>query len=173
MTDIKSIQNEIKGYINDQINNQVDILNPEWVTNGIMKSHSDIHGSDSDFAICGCRAFVRNEVRKIMNKHKNIDDDLPTQLTLEGFEHLQKYYAVEREKERCMVRIDLLSFDELKRKSAEYRAMGDACHKHADEIDHYAETLALALAREKKEMADALYKLSDDIDSYIEGTISK
>jgi len=136
--DIRNITEEVKLTIANLMDGNENVLHPDWITTGIMGNHQDIEGEDADFAIVGCRAFVRNEVRKQINKIKSIDDsDAPEQLVMPGCNHLQKYYACERDDERCAVRVDMMTDDELQQKAAEYRAMGRACFDHADEIERY------------------------------------
>lgn len=136
--DIRSIGDEIKMTVNCMMEAKESVLHPDWITTRIMGNHPDVGGNDADFALVGCRAFVRNEVRKQINKIKSVDDgNQQEQLVMPGYEHLQQYYACERDSERCAVRADMMTDDELQAKAQEYRAMGRTCFEHADEIDRY------------------------------------
>lgn len=135
--DLRDIVQEVKVVISGYIERGVDQLHPDWITTDIMNKHSDIAGDDADFAIIGCRAFVRNEVRKGINKIKDSDIYAPEQLIMEGFDYLQKYYAIERDGESCAVRIDCATDEELRAKAAEYMKMSVALAAHADEIYRY------------------------------------
>jgi len=137
--DVKEIISTVKEYIQNAIQTKEPVMSPEWITNGIMADHSQVDGEDSDFCLVGCRAFVRNEVRKIFNKQKIMGIEEEFQMVLDGFEHLQEYYTIERDKERCFVRIDNLTDDELMEKAVEYQKMSESCAKHAREILTYIE----------------------------------
>lgn len=136
--DLRNITEEIKMTIAGLMDSSESVLHPDWITTAVMSGHPDVDGEDADFALVGCRAFVRNETRKQINKIKSIDEsDQPEQLVMPGCNHLQKYYACERDSERCAVRVDMMTDDELQQKASEYRAMGRACLDHADEIERY------------------------------------
>lgn len=136
--DLRNITEEIKITISDLMDKSESVLHPDWITMSVMSNHPDVEGEDADFALVGCKAFVRNETRKQINRIKSADEaDYPEQLVMPGCNHLQKYYACERDGERCAVRVDMMTDDELQQKAGEYRSMGRACLDHADEIERY------------------------------------
>lgn len=65
------------------------------------------------------------------------DKQLENMAMLDGFEHLQTGYTVERDGERVLVPIDVLSDEELASRAAEYDAMAEGCKLHAKEIRAY------------------------------------
>lgn len=113
-------------------------LSPVWITQAVMADHADIHGEDANFHLCCSRLAVRKEATRSVNKTESPVDPNP-QLTLEGFDYLQKYYVVGKGDERVGVRIDLLSDAQLDQKADEYAAMGNTCFAHAAEIRRYKE----------------------------------
>lgn len=117
---------------------QKSVIHRDWLTNEIMQNHSDISGEDSDFNLTFAKERVGDYVRKQIRRFKirpTLEPD--KQLTLVGFEYVQEYYALERENELLAVHVDSLSDEEIQSKVEELRAMGDGCHKHADELLRY------------------------------------
>lgn len=116
----------------------VETMHPDWIAQAIITDHSDIHGEDADFYLCCSRRDVRAEVRRQLNRMKPAPEpESDNQLTLEGFERLQEYYLVTRDREQLAVRIDLLTDAELEEKALELEAMATGCREHAAELRRY------------------------------------
>ncbi len=135
--ELHSLIQEVKNTVSGYIDQRAEILNPDWITTHIMSGHDDVKGSDADFALIGCRAFIRNEVRKQLNSIKQDDSDPQQELTLDGMMYVQKYYQTKRDGETCSVRVDCLTFEELSAKIEEKRRMGQGNLSHADELERY------------------------------------
>ena len=122
-----------------------DEVNPAWVTQAIFADHPSIAGEDTDFYRVCSHVKVRDEVRQQLNR---LTARLPdSQLTLEGFEHLQEYYAVPRNGEAIHVRIDLLDDDEIEAKIQEHESRGRGMLEHAAELRRYLDLRRLMRAQ--------------------------
>lgn len=140
----------------EQINIKLDDLAeagqrwiPLWVTHALCADHmvglAD-DGEHREFWEYGTYMHVRRVVTQVINKRS---DDNPHerrnfQLVLDGFERnrLQDYYVVTRDDEEIGVPIIgefAITDDELDSKAALYRAMGQACFEHADELERFKE----------------------------------
>lgn len=131
------LQREIGAKIEWLKDNNGPVLHPDWITQAILADHQEIDGKDADFHLCCSRMSVRKEVREQLNKFKPEASPSERQLVLDGFEHLQQYYVVTRDKEQVAVRVDALTDSELDQKANELDGMGRACLNHADEIRRY------------------------------------
>ncbi len=143
MYSFAELQREISKVI-DQKRALKEKLHPSWITTAIMESHSDITGVDADFHKCCSRVSIRKEVTQQVNRIDADPANPSQQLILDGFDHLQSYYVVERDGELVGVPVDEVSNAELLRKADEYDAMGRACMKHADEIRRYVSNRKIA-----------------------------
>lgn len=135
MYSLNDLKTEISAKINWLRENNGPELHPSWIAKAVMDDHSDVTGQDAEFHTCCSYALVRKEVTQQINKCEV--DPTVSQLTLEGFDHLQHYYVVKRGEERLAVRVDNLTDEELDEKAGEYDTMGRACMDHADEIRRY------------------------------------
>ena len=135
MYSIKKLHDEIRVIICGLMEIEAK-LNPDWITQSVMRDHLLIDGQDIDFYSCCTRALVRGEVTKEINDQ--VDKSKPdTQMLFEGFVHLQQYYVIKRQGNLVGIRIDQMTSDELQRKAAEHYAMGNAHISHGDEILRY------------------------------------
>ena len=138
MYSLTDLQHEIEKTIERMEAQNEARLHPDWITQAVMNQHPDVDGGDADFYECCSRAEVRNQVRKRLNRYKaSADLEIDTQITLEGFERLQKRYLVTEKGEQVAVRIESMATKQLQEKADELRAMGAGCYQHADEIDRY------------------------------------
>jgi len=113
-------------------------MHPDWITQEIMLRHPGIEGEDSDFYTLTARSHVRDSVRQALNRFK-VKPELVanSQITLEGFERLQRYYLADEDGAQVAVRVQDMTERQLADKAAELRAMGAGCYQHADEIERY------------------------------------
>jgi hypothetical protein len=65
---------------------------------------------------------------------------------MDGFEHLQKAYPVERGDGREIVPVSQLTDLELEARAAEYDRMAEGCKKHALEIREYINSRVMSAA---------------------------
>lgn len=119
-----------------------EAIRANWVAHSIINSHSGglIEGDHKDFwNHCGYHT-VRDLVRRCINQklEGSVDESAQDkQLVMEGFDHLQTYYMVERDGEQTGVPVEHLTEEEVLIKAAHYRSMGAACYAHADELHRY------------------------------------
>ena len=116
----------------------------QWVANAIVLNHTEglVDGEDKNFWMhCGYTT-TRDQVRRCINKRAGIkkEDDGDRQQKLPGFDHLQRYYMVEREDEAVGIPVHDLTDDEIDAKATELRVMGAACYDHADEHRRFKES---------------------------------
>jgi hypothetical protein len=105
------------------------------IAHAIMAAHPKCDGDDADFHLCCSYEGIRDEVRDQLNKLKH-----PTpQLTLEGFQYLQRLYDIERGGEQMHVPIEAMTDDELEAKAKEHYARGATEYAHGDELMRYRE----------------------------------
>ena len=130
---------EIQGYI-DALAAANRPWRAEWIAHWICDDHATglADGADADFwRYCGyrqCRELVR---RCINARAGNRPDPNEAVTALPGYEHLQSHYIVTRDGDNVGVPLHDLTDEELAAKSQMHRAMGNACHAHAAEIERY------------------------------------
>lgn len=135
MTSTAEVTNEIKRLVLDKVNNGV-IVHPDWLTTEIMNMKSGFEGDDSDFYIVCARQWIWSTVRSMIPKYAPKEGD-GEQITMEGFDHLQKAYPVKREKQIMLVPVAMLTDSELEERALEYEAMARGCLGHAMDIRRY------------------------------------
>ena len=140
MYSLRDLQNEICAKIKWLQENNGAVLHPDWITQAVMKDHAEIEGADADFHLCISRLYVRKEVTQQLNKTDAIPKlDEPQQLTLEGYEYVQKYYVIKRGDDLVSVRVDALTYEEGKKKAMSYIRLGAQCNAHGEELLRYIE----------------------------------
>ncbi len=86
------------------------------------------------WTLCGY-GHTRSVVRKATQARKaSLDDNIQL---LPGFEHLQTFYSVSRNRKQCIVRLDLMTDDEIDAKCLEYETMSAGCLAHSKELRRY------------------------------------
>lgn len=148
MYTMKDMKTEIQAKVQTLRINRDVVLHPDWITQDVMIDHADITGDDAEFHRVCSRQTVREEVTKQINKIERLDADR-SQLSfqIEGFEHLQSHYVIERKSELVGVPIDDASDEELLCKASEYDSMSTALAAHAAEIRRYVKERASGLQK--------------------------
>ena len=141
MYKITDIDTEIHNKVEWLEANNGAILHKDWLTQAVLSDHKDVFGEDADMATCCMRETVSIHVRTYFNKHK-VGAEVDPQLTLEGFDRLQKRYSLDRDGERVLVRVHDMLPEEIIAKAEEYEAMGKACIEHADELRRFCKAKA-------------------------------
>lgn len=123
-----------------------DVVQKSWVAHSVLQSQGEISGDGVPFYIsCAYHATVRiagDIIRQYAKQeHEEADD---SQQLLPGFKHVRTAYSVVRGKEPCIVPIEQMTRVEIRGKAAELRAFAAGALAHADELDEYAKTLAIA-----------------------------
>ena len=138
MKDITEVQDYIRRMITDKID-QGQVVSMSWITNEVLQEHGDMHGSDSDFYVICARHYVSDVVKKQIQKYEPNNGKAESQMTLAGFEYMQKCYTVPRNGEKSvLVPTDQLTDEEIELRAQEYEAMAQGNLKHAQELREYA-----------------------------------
>lgn len=137
--------NEKDSYRNiliEEILNQVDrlmerkkVIDANKVTQLICANHRDEILQNAEFSIYNIYSNVRREVRSVISKKLGTDEqETSGQLTIEGFKHVQQYYAIERNGIPLVVPVEQMTDEEVEAKAAWHRKCGQAHFEHADEL---------------------------------------
>lgn len=137
MNDKSFMHDEIVVVLNYYKDNKID-WNAAKIANDIVRNHIDEIGGE------WVRFNVYSNVRTVVGKYisKIADKEIEhesIQLTFEGFEHVQKYYMVQREGQRIGVYVEHLTDEEINEKIEMYRKASDSYRKHANELVRYLE----------------------------------
>ena len=131
---------DINELAHDLIANQLqagEIVEMRWAVQELINSQGDISGDGVEFYALCAREHIYRVVKRAVDKYENSNSKDHDQLTLEGYECLQKAYTVERDNERKLVPVHLISDEELLARAAEFRRQVDGLKKHAEEIEKY------------------------------------
>jgi hypothetical protein len=131
-----SIFPEIRKFIADKIASGETIA-VDWLTHEIIAKKQDISGDDTEFYRVCAYTHVRDVVKRCVGKY-NARTQSDEQLVMDGFEHLQVAYTVQRHDEIVLVPVDQLTAPEIEARAQEYEHMGLGCFAHAKELRSYA-----------------------------------
>jgi hypothetical protein len=138
----KDLTVEIKQIINEAITTGT-ATSAAFIAMAIVSRHPFPHswsGAHRDFAKLCVHGHVRNEVHNVLRPMKKQQDEGgDAQLTMEGFERLQRAYIVENDGDLRVVRTDQITDAELLAKADHYDAMAAGCAEHASEIRRYVD----------------------------------
>jgi len=110
----------------------------DWVTQDIVNRHNRIEGPDADFCLERTYDNIRDEVRRAIRRYDiSAEGEADPQLTMEGFERLQKVYSVMRNGQSVAVRVELMSDAELEAKEIELERFAAGSIEHRNEIRRY------------------------------------
>lgn len=132
---------EINGAIDRKVRAKQNLV-AEWIAKEVCANHDAglSENEDADFWRWASYRHIRDLVRREINKREESvgNGDRP-QLVLHGFEreHLQDYYAVEREGQEQHVLVTRLTDGEIDAKVEEKENMGAACYAHAEELRRF------------------------------------
>lgn len=113
-----------------------EVVHAKWAVQELLNIHADITGNDVDFYLLCAREHVYRVIKKVIDRYDKPEDD-EKQMLLVGYEFLRIAYPVERDKERVVVPIDLLTDEELQARAKEFRTQAGSLLRHADEIEEF------------------------------------
>jgi hypothetical protein len=116
-----------------------EIVEMQWAVTELISHRGDIGGEGVPFFILCAREHVYRIVKKVVDKYDKHEDS-DQQMTLSGFEYLQCAYTVERENQRKLIPVNLLTDEELLARAKEFRRQSAGMLKHAKEIEDYVES---------------------------------
>jgi hypothetical protein len=138
--DIKDIRAFIISIVEEKITSG-QLVNQHWTTTEILNQYDDIEGGDSDFYIITARTWVNSEVKRAIGKYESDPSSSDDQLTLDGFQHLQRAYPIVRDGDRCLVPVEQMTYQEFTEKAEAYSSMSQGLAKHSDEIFAFRDML--------------------------------
>lgn len=128
---------EIRSIVADRINSGV-IVRVEWLTTEILSMKSRIEGEDADFYIACGVDFIKDTVKRVVGDYRPKASVIAdAQIVMDGFDHMQRAYTVDREGETVLVPVHLLSDEEIEGRAAELEGMARGCINHARELRAY------------------------------------
>lgn len=142
-----SITSEVRKFIADKIARGETIV-VEWLTHEIVNGKDSIEGEDAPFFRVCAYKHVKNVVKGCIGKY-DVKPATDSQLTLDGFEHLQVAYTVIRDDQVTLVPVGQLTDIELLGRADEYELMAKGCRAHAREIRSYTSARAITPAPEQ------------------------
>ena len=140
MSYLKVLVGEVSTAV-DELMDRNEFINPEKVTTVICSNHQHELVNDAPFSTFNNYTNVRRVVRQVISKKTDPfpDGEKTNQLTIEGFNHVQKYYCIEREGEMQGVPVVAMSDEEIDNKCDELIKMGRTCFAHAKELKRFKE----------------------------------
>lgn len=127
------IYSEVRQFVEDKVAAGV-IVRVDWLTSEYIGTKSRANGEDMPFYRHCAHAHLNEVIRRVVGKYDARPVQEDRQLVLDGFEHLQRAYTVQRDGVKLLVPIDKLSDIELAARADEYDAMAKGCRAHAREI---------------------------------------
>lgn len=129
--------NEVSGFIEASLQNG-RVMRSQWLIHEIISNHPLVEFEQKDFYVLCAYGHIQKIVRDALRRYKpDLDKEPDPQITLPGFERLQKGYLVERDAESVLVPIEQMSDREIDLKVAEYERMAEGCRLHALELRRY------------------------------------
>lgn len=114
-----------------------EIVQMHWAVTELINSQGGIVGDGESFYSLCAREHVYRIVKKAVSKYDKSESGDGVQMTLDGYECLQEAYTVEREDERQLVPVHLVTNDELLARAKEFRKQAHGLLNHAREIEKY------------------------------------
>lgn len=114
-----------------------EIVQMHWAVQEVISHQGEITGDGVPFFTLCAKEHVYRVVKKAVDKYDQPQADDHQQLTLEGYECLQEAYTVERDQERQLVPVHLISDEELLERAKEFRKQAGGLMNHATEIEKY------------------------------------
>lgn len=128
---------EIRRIVTERIDAGV-VVQVGWLTTEILAMKDQIEGEDADFYIACGVDYIKDTVKRCIGDYKpkaSVVTD--AQIVMDGFDHMQKAYTVEREGEVVLVPVHMLTATEIEGRAAELEAMAKGCIAHARELRAY------------------------------------
>jgi hypothetical protein len=134
-------QSELMGEVREFIEAELDARRSVRInaaTEAIVARHPQPRHREQAFYALVAYEHVRDCVVSVYRRYAPPEDEDPdAQLVMPGFERLQRAYPVERDGDRVLVPVELLTDAELDSKAATYEEMALGCQLHAKELRRY------------------------------------
>lgn len=138
---------DVNGFIAGLVMQKVDAgqrVKMEWTAAEVLNELDNIEGADVDFYLITARHYIIDQVKRCVGKFEVTVADVSGQIVMDGFEHLQKAYPMDRGDGRELIPIGQLTDDEIKARSQEYVKGGEALIRHGFELIQYMRSRAQA-----------------------------
>jgi hypothetical protein len=145
---ITDLEESARRLIADKINRAEEVQMP-WAVQELIQAAGEITGEGVEFYKLCAREYIYRVVKKVVDKYdqSSAEREDNDQMRLEGFDHLQVAYTVERDGERTLVPIHLISDAELLARSNEYEKQAIGLQTHAQELRSYVLSRKMAAVR--------------------------
>lgn len=118
--------------------NSGEVVHMAWAIQELISGMGEIQGDGVPFYALCAREHVNRVVKKVVDKYdQESNQDDSRQMRLQGFDYLQIAYTVERERERLLVPVGLITCRELLDRADEYERQASGLRLHAQEIRDY------------------------------------
>lgn len=114
-----------------------EIVQMHWAVTELINSQGVIAGDGEPFYSLCAREHVYRIVKKAVDKYDKPESGDGVQMTLEGYDCLQEAYTVQRDNERQLVPVHLVTNEELLARAKEFRKQAQGLMNHAREIEKY------------------------------------
>ena len=131
----KDIKQKAHALISGKISRN-EVVQMTWAVNELITMEGTITGDGSGFYTLCAKEHVYRVVKACVDKYSK-GHDVQEQMTMEGFEYLQKAYTAERNSERQLIPIDMLTDRELEDRELEFMKQAGGLQKHAKELNRY------------------------------------
>jgi hypothetical protein len=137
--DLEQVRQEVEHIISSRAD-KAELIEKEDVANAVVLKYYDLDSPSSGqrtLASCAYQLIV-NMARRILNNARNtsVRETIQNrvQMSLEGFEKIQDYYAVERDGENVHVPLTKITKEELIEKAQMHEEQAAGHTQHAQEI---------------------------------------
>jgi hypothetical protein len=131
------VTSEIRRLVQDRVDSGIAVR-VDWFTQEILTLKCEIEGDDTDFYVACAVGFIKDTVKRCIGDYKpKASSVADAQMVMDGFDHMQKAYTVDREGETVLVPVQHLTSVEIEGRAAELEAMAKGCIAHARELRAY------------------------------------
>ena len=141
------LENIARAIVSNAIGAGQEVQMP-WAVHELIQSQGTIEGGGVPFYRLCAQEHAYRVIKKVVDKYENKLAEDDKQMDLEGFDCLQKAYTFDRDGERVLVPIDLISSVELLQRAEEYDRQSVTMARHAEQ-------LRLFVAKRQERMAVA------------------
>lgn len=146
MLNDERIYSDLRKFVSDLVDSGVETP-VEWITDRFLASRGEIYGEGEPVYRYCTRAHLSVIAKKVVRKYeveaRAVQDE---DVSLPGFEHLQRAYTVTRSEKIVLVPIQRLTDAELLIRAEEYDQMAQGCISHANEIRRFVKARATVKA---------------------------
>jgi hypothetical protein len=142
MSFFESLRAEIAAFVGEQDHLGNEIV-PDWIAHAVCNNHNTGLADDesADFwrqsGYRTVRAATGEYLRRWYDPQAAIEELRAGQLTLPGFDHVQRHYIVERDGDNKAIPVGSMTDEEIEGKIAHMISVSSTLLAHADELRRY------------------------------------